>query len=102
MEGKNIPLIIMLSAGSVISIACIVYDFGLLETLIVVLATLVGFYLIGQIVKKIILSINKNAEERAALLASQSEEEQAVAEAEGAQVTVKPETEETEEVPEEE
>jgi len=96
MEGKNIPLIIMLSAGSIISIACIVYDFELLETLIIVLATLVGFYLIGQIVRKVILTINRNAEERAALLESQSEEEQAVTEAENAEVTVESETEETE------
>lgn len=75
MEGKNIPLIIMLSAGSIISIACIAYDFSLLDTLIVVLATLVGFYFVGQIVKKIILSINKNAEERAAILRSLEDEE---------------------------
>jgi uncharacterized protein (UPF0333 family) len=68
MEGRNIPLIIMLSAGSVVSVACIVYDFSLLDTLIIVLATLIGFYFIGQIVKKIILAINKNAEERAELL----------------------------------
>jgi flagellar biosynthesis/type III secretory pathway M-ring protein FliF/YscJ len=74
MEGKNIPLIIMLSAGSVVSIACIVYDFSLLDTLLVVLGTLVGFYIIGQIVKKIILTINKNAEEQAALLAAMKEE----------------------------
>ena len=74
MEGKNIPLIIMLSAGSIVSIACIVYDFSLLDTLLVVLCTLVGFYIIGQIVKKIILTINKNAEERAALLAAMKEE----------------------------
>ena len=74
MEGKNIPLIIMLSAGSIVSIACIVYDFSLMDTLLVVLCTLVGFYIIGQIVKKIILTINKNAEEQAALLAAMKEE----------------------------
>lgn len=68
MEGRNIPLIIMLSAGSIVSIACIAYDFSLGSTLFIVLCTLVGFYLIGQIVKKLILSINKDAEERAALL----------------------------------
>ncbi len=74
MEGKNIPLIIMLSAGSIVSVACIVYDFSLLDTLLIVLGTLIGFYFIGQIVKKIILSINKNAEERAALLEAMKEE----------------------------
>ncbi len=68
-EGRNIPLIIMLSAGSVISIACIVYDFSMMTTLLLVLGTLVVFYLIGLIVKKLILSINRDAEDRAALLA---------------------------------
>ena len=73
-EGRNIPLIIMLSAGSVISVACIIYNFSLLHTLIAVLATLVVFYLIGLIVKKLILSINRDAEERAALLAQEEAE----------------------------
>ena len=73
-EGKNIPLIIMLSAGSIISIACIVYKFTLLHTLILVLATLIVFYIIGLIVKKIIVSINHDAEDRAALLAQEEYE----------------------------
>jgi len=73
-EGRNIPLIIMLSAGSIISIACILYKFSLLDTLVLVLATLVVFYLIGLIIKRIILSINHEAEERAALLAKEEAE----------------------------
>lgn len=73
-EGRNIPLIIMLSAGSVISIACIVYKFTLLHTLSFVLATLIVFYLIGLVIKKIIVSINKDAEERAMLLIKEEEE----------------------------
>ena len=73
-EGRNIPLIIMLSAGSVISIACIIYKFSLMETLLLVLGTLILFYILGLIVKKIILSINHDAEERAALLAQEEYE----------------------------
>ena len=73
-EGRNIPLIIMLSAGSVISIACIIYRFSLLHTLLLVLGTLVVFYIIGLIVKKIILTINRDAENRAALLAQEEAE----------------------------
>lgn len=73
-EGRNIPLIIMLSAGSIISVACIIYRFSLLHTLLLVLGTLIVFYLIGLIVKKIILSINRDAEERAALLAQEEYE----------------------------
>lgn len=73
MEGKNIPIIIMLIAGTAVSIACLVYNFPLLETLIAVLLTMLGFYFIGLIIKKIIYSINRSAEERARLLESQKE-----------------------------
>ena len=52
-EGRNIPLIIMLSAGSIISIACIIYKFSLMETLLLVLGTLIVFYILGLIVKKL-------------------------------------------------
>lgn len=96
MEGKNIPLIIMLSAGSIISIACIVYDFSLLDTLLIVLATLIGFYFIGQIIKKLILSINKNAEERAALLEAMKEEETASEENDEPEPEMEQETQEEE------
>ncbi len=73
-EGRNIPLVIMLFAGSIVSIACIVYKFSLTQTLIFVLATLIIFYLIGLIIKKIILKINRDAEQRAVLLAREEEE----------------------------
>ena len=73
-EGRNIPLIIMLSAGSIISIACIVYKFNMLQTLLLVLVTLVVFYILGLIVKKIIVSFNRDAEQRAALLAQEEYE----------------------------
>ncbi len=73
-EGRNIPLIIMLFAGSIVSIACIVYKFSLLQTLAFVLATLIIFYIIGLIVKKIVLTINRDAEERAIFLAKEEKE----------------------------
>ena len=73
-EGRNIPLIIMLSAGSIISIACIVYGFSMMNTLLWVLGTLVVFYLIGLIIKKIVLSINRDAEHRAALFEQEENE----------------------------
>lgn len=73
-EGRNIPLVVMLFAGSIVSIACIVYKFSLIQTLSFVLATLVVFYIIGLIVKKIVLTINHDAEERAVLLAREEKE----------------------------
>lgn len=85
-EGRNIPLIVMLSAGSVICIACIFFKMTLLQTLLYVLLTLVGFYLIGLIIKKIIVSINRDAEERAALLAQELAEAKMKEEAEKEEV----------------
>ena len=73
-EGTNIPLVIMLFAGFIVSIASIVYKFSLTKTLIFVLATLVVFYLIGLIIKKMILKINHDAEQRAVLLAREEQE----------------------------
>ena len=73
-EGRNIPLIIMLSAGSIISIACIIYKFTLLQTLLFVLITLIVFYIIGLVVKKLVVSINRDAEQRASLLAQEEQE----------------------------
>ncbi len=76
MEGRNIPLIIMLLAGSAVCIACIVYHFPLLHTLITVFLTLIAFYLLGLIIRKVIMKINRDVEGRAALYTR----EQAVAE----------------------
>ena len=88
-EGRNIPLIIMLSAGSIISIACIVYKFSLLHTLLLVLITLVVFYIIGLIIKKLIVSINRDAEQRAALIAQEELETKQKEQAEQEEVTNK-------------
>ncbi len=73
-EGRNIPLIIMLAAGSVISVACIIYEFSLTQTLLLVLGTLLVFYVLGLLVKKIVLTINHDAEKRAALLSKEENE----------------------------
>jgi len=88
-EGRNIPLIVMLSAGSIISIACIIYKFTLLHTLLLVLGTLLVFYVIGLIIKRIIVSINRDAEERAALLAMEENEAKMKEEAERAELAAK-------------
>lgn len=93
MEGRNIPLIIMLFAGSVISIACIFYDFSLLQTLIFVLLTLFVFYIIGQIFKKLLLKINRDAENRAALLSQEEEEAETLEDGEEAAEGLEPEEE---------
>lgn len=88
-EGRNIPLIIMLTAGSVISVACIIYKFTLLHTLLLVFGTLVVFYMLGLIVKRIILSINHDAEERAVMLAMEENEAKMKEEAERAELAAK-------------
>lgn len=73
-EGRNIPLIIMLAAGSVISIACIIYKFSLMNTLLLVFGTLILFFFLGLIIKKLFNSINRDAERRASLIAQEEYE----------------------------
>lgn len=64
-KSKNIPLIIMLSAGILACIMCIIRKQSLLSTLIVVLLVVLVFYIIGLIAKKIIVKINRDAHEAA-------------------------------------
>lgn len=47
MKRKNLPLIIMLSAGAITSIATYVKGYELLEKLLMLLVTLVVFYGLG-------------------------------------------------------
>ena len=85
-KSKNIPLIIMLSAGILSCIMCIIRKQSLLSTLIVVLFVILTFYIIGLIVKRIIVKINREAQEAAmererALQEAKELEEQQAAEA---------------------
>ena len=49
MNRKNLPLIIMLIAGAVISIIAFVRDYELVEKLIMLLITLIVFYGLGSL-----------------------------------------------------
>lgn len=53
MREKMIPLVIMLTAGAATSIICIWKQFDTLYSLKVLLAVLVGFYLLGLLAKKL-------------------------------------------------
>ena len=61
MKYKNLPAIIMLSAGAVTSIICIINKFNFLNTLKVILIVLLIFYVIGLIANRFISRINKDA-----------------------------------------
>lgn len=61
MKNKNIPAIITLCAGAIASITCIVNRYNLVSTLGIVLCVLIVFYIVGLIVGKIIIKINKAA-----------------------------------------
>lgn len=61
MKYKNLPAIIMLSAGAVTSIICIINKFSFLNTLKVILVVLLIFYVIGLIANRFISRINKDA-----------------------------------------
>jgi flagellar biosynthesis/type III secretory pathway M-ring protein FliF/YscJ len=61
MQNKNIPALITLCAGAIASITCIVNNYPLLDTLLIVFLILIVFYVIGLIIGKVIGKINKNA-----------------------------------------
>ena len=66
MEGKNIPPIITLSAAVIACGICILRGASLYTTLKIVLLVMFVFYIIGCIVRKILVKIDKDAEEAAA------------------------------------
>ncbi len=82
MEGKNLPLFTMLLSGLIICITCIRLKFLFVPTLLIVLGTMIVFYFLGAMLKKIIKKINRDAEEKAELLrkAEIEEEERKAAE----------------------
>ena len=79
MEGKNIPPIITLSAAMISCVICIVRGATLYTTLKIVLLVMVVFYIIGRIAQKILVKIDKDAEE-AALVRQRIEQELAAKE----------------------
>jgi len=66
MEGKNIPPIITLSAAVIACGICIMRGATLYTTLKIVLLVMVIFYIIGCIARRILVKIDKDAEEAAA------------------------------------
>ena len=91
MEGKNIPPFITLSAAMVACVICILRDASLYMTLKIVLLVMVIFYIIGRIAQKILVKIDKDAEE-AALERQRIEQEQAARELAEAELASKTET----------
>lgn len=79
MEGKNIPPFITLSAAVIACIICIRREASLYTTLKIVLAVMIIFYIIGCVVRKILVKINEDAEE-AALEQQRAEQELAAKE----------------------
>ena len=61
MKYKNIPAIIMLSAGAIASFICIFNKFSLLNMLKVILVVLLVFYILGLIVNKVLSKINNES-----------------------------------------
>lgn len=85
MEGKNIPPFITLSAAMISCVICILRGASLYTTLKIVLLVMVIFYIIGLIVQKVLVKINKDAEE-AALERQRIEQELAAKELEEAEL----------------
>lgn len=64
---KNIPFILMLSAGSITSIMTYIFQYEIKTALLVLLSVLLIFYLLGLLLVNVIVSFDKkNEEERKA------------------------------------
>ena len=69
---KNIPFILMLSAGSITSIMTYIFQYEIKTALLVLLSVLLVFYCLGLLLVNVIASFDKkNEEER---LAKEQEE----------------------------
>ncbi len=82
MKERYIPAIIMLVAGLVTSIVCLVKGIGIIRSLIIILVVLIIFYLVGRIAKFV---ITKTLQEQFVIL---EENEERVAEAEETQDSI--------------
>ena len=64
---KNIPFILMLSAGSITSIMTYIFQYEIKTALLVLLSVLLVFYCLGLLLINVIISFDKkNEEERKA------------------------------------
>ena len=60
---KNIPFILMLSAGSITSIITYIFQYEIKTALLVLLSVLLVFYCLGLLLINVILSFDKKNEE---------------------------------------
>ena len=60
---KNIPFILMLSAGSITSIMTYIFQYEIKTALLVLLSVLLVFYLLGLLLINVIKSFDKKNEE---------------------------------------
>lgn len=63
MKRKMIPLMLMLFAGAITSIIMYIFQYDMKSTLMILLAVLFCFYIIGLIIKRILDSFEKQLEE---------------------------------------
>ena len=62
-EMKNIPFILMLSAGSITSIMTYIFQYEIKTALLVLLSVLLVFYCFGLLLVNVIISFDKKNEE---------------------------------------
>lgn len=79
MNRKMLPLIMMLTAGAITSIATYIRNYSILEKLVALLLTLIIFYGLGRLIEAMLDSFEKHNEEvRLAQEAALAENQQAV------------------------
>lgn len=79
MERKMIPLTLMLVAGAICSIVCIIHNYDVSTMLLVLFIVLAVFYILGCIIKRIMEEFekenNKKSKEEGEVIEKESSEE---------------------------
>ena len=64
MERKMIPLALMLVAGAICSIVCIVQGYDVFTMLLALFIVLLVFYILGCVIKRVMEAFERENEER--------------------------------------
>lgn len=64
MERKMIPLALMLVAGAICSIVCIVHGYDVFTMLLALFIVLLVFYVLGCVIKRVMEAFERENEER--------------------------------------
>ncbi len=75
---ENLPVILSLLAGFIVCVAMFIYRYEGVGWLLIVLGTLIGFYILGALIKRLFKVVLAEPVEETAVLEEVSEDEEEV------------------------